>query len=87
MVSQKIVINNPTGLHLRPAGILCNKCMEYKSRVTFQFNDYHANAKSVLSVLGACVKSGDEIELSCEGEDEEVALKEIIGAITDGLGE
>ena len=24
MVSQKITIKNPTGLHLRPAGILCN---------------------------------------------------------------
>ena len=87
MVSQKVTINNPTGLHLRPAGILCNKCMEYKCKIAFRFNDYHANAKSVLSVLGACVKSGDEIELSCDGEDEELALKEIIGAINDGLGE
>ena len=26
-----------------------------------------ANAKSVLSVLGACVKSGDEITFICEG--------------------
>ncbi|MBE6014895.1 MAG: HPr family phosphocarrier protein [Lachnospiraceae bacterium] len=87
MVSQKITITNPTGLHLRPAGILCNKAMEFKSMVTFQFNDYHANAKSVLSVLGACVKSGDEIEISCDGEDEEVALKEVVLAISSGLGE
>ena len=34
-----------------------------------------ANAKSVLSVLGACVKCGDEIEIFCDGEDEEAALK------------
>ena len=87
MVSQKITITNPTGLHLRPAGILCNKAMEFKSMVTFQFNDYHANAKSVLSVLGACVKSGDEIEISCDGEAEEVALKEVVLAISSGLGE
>ena len=25
MVSQKITVNNPSGLHLRPAGILCNE--------------------------------------------------------------
>lgn len=25
MVSQKVVIKNPTGLHLRPAGILCKR--------------------------------------------------------------
>ena len=30
-----------------------------------------ANAKSVLSVLGACIKDRDEIEIICEGVDEE----------------
>ncbi len=87
MVSQKIVIKNPTGLHLRPAGILCKEAMEYKSLITFRFRENTANAKSVLSVLGACVKSGDEIELMCEGEDEEEALKALIQAIESGLGE
>ncbi len=87
MVSQKIVIKNPTGLHLRPAGILCKEAMEFKSLITFRFRENTANAKSVLSVLGACVKSGDEIELMCEGEDEEEALKALIDAIENGLGE
>ncbi len=87
MVSQKIVIKNPTGLHLRPAGILCKEAMEFKSLITFRFRDNTANAKSVLSVLGACVKSGDEIELMCEGEDEEEALNALVNAIENGLGE
>lgn len=46
-----------------------------------------ANAKSVLSVLGACVKSGDEIEFTCEGEDEEAALQAMVDAVNSGLGE
>ena len=46
-----------------------------------------ANAKSVLSVLGACVKCGDEIELVCEGADEEEAMKAMVDAISSGLGE
>lgn len=87
MVSQKVVIKNPTGLHLRPAGILCKEAMQFKSSITFQFNNNTANAKSVLSVLGACVKSGDEIELFCEGEDEEIALNTLVYAIESGLGE
>ena len=62
MVSQKIIINNPSGLHLRPAGILCNEAIKYSSAITFTFEGGTANAKSVLSVLGACVKCGDEIE-------------------------
>ena len=87
MVSQKVTIKNPTGLHLRPAGILCKEAMKFKSLVTFTFRDNTANAKRVLSVLGACVKCGDEIEFTCEGEDEEEALKSLISAVESGLGE
>ena len=87
MVSQKIVIKNPTGLHLRPAGILCKEAMQYKSLITFSFNETTANAKSVLSVLGACVKCGDEIELCCDGEDEKEALRALVTAVESGLGE
>lgn len=87
MVSQKINIMNPTGLHLRPAGNLCKEAMKFKSHVTFEYRGNTANAKSVLSVLGACIKSGDEITLVCEGEDEEEALAALAEAINNGLGE
>ncbi len=88
MVSQKVIIKNPTGLHLRPAGILCKEAMNYKSLITFNFRDNStANAKSVLSVLGACIKSGDEIEFVCQGEDEDEALAALVAAVENGLGE
>lgn len=87
MVSQKIKIMNPTGLHLRPAGNLCKEAMKFKSLITFEYRNNVANAKSVLSVLGACIKSGDEINLICDGEDEEEALASLVRAIEEGLGE
>ena len=87
MVRQKVVIKNPTGLHLRPAGNLCKEAIKYKSLITFTFRDSTANAKSVLSVLGACVKCGDEIELIYDGPDEEEALTALTEAIEGGLGE
>ena len=88
MVSQKVEIVNATGLHLRPAGVLCETAMKFSSKITFTTdNSYEANAKSVLSVLGACVKSGEEIIISCEGEDENEALDEIVSSIEAGLGE
>lgn len=87
MVSQKITIKNPTGLHLRPAGILCKEAMRFQSLITFNYRGNTANAKSVLSVLGACIKTGDEIELICEGADEELALASIVKIIDEGFGE
>lgn len=87
MVTKKVKIINPTGLHLRPAGILCEEAMKYKSLVTFKYGQNEANAKSILSVLGACIKNGDEIELCCNGEDEEEALKNLVHVVETGLGE
>lgn len=87
MITRKIRITNPTGLHLRPAGNLCREAMKYKSTITFEYGDNTANAKSVLSVLGACIKSGDEITLMCDGEDEAEAMAYLSTFITEGLGE
>lgn len=87
MVSQKVTVKNPSGLHLRPAERLCMTAMEFQCKVTFSFRETTANAKSVLSVLGACVKEGDEVTFVCEGVDEEKALQTIVALIEAGLGE
>ena len=87
MISQKVVITNPTGLHLRPAGNLCKVAMNFKSHITFSYGENTANAKCVLSVLGECIKCGDELELKCEGPDEEEAMEALVSAIENGLGE
>ena len=87
MVTQKTTIKNPTGLHLRPAGLFCKTAVQFKSKITFQHKGITANAKSVLSVLGACIKRGDEIQLICEGIDEKEAMEAMVKIIEDGLGE
>lgn len=87
MLSEKVIIKNPSGLHLRPAGLLCKEAMNFKSIISFKINESTANAKSVLSVLGAGVKHGDEIELFCDGEDEKEAIDKLTKLVKDGLGE
>ncbi|WP_026526740.1 HPr family phosphocarrier protein [Butyrivibrio sp. VCD2006] len=87
MITKKVIIKNPTGLHLRPAGNLCKVAMNYKSHITFMYGENSANAKSVLSVLGACIKCGDELEFKCEGPDEVEAMNALVDAIENGLGE
>ncbi len=87
MVRQKITIKNLTGLHLRPAEKLCDEASKYESKIYFQRENTITNAKSLLSILGARVKCGYELEFTCEGEDEEEALAAMIAVINDGLGE
>ena len=87
MVSGTVVVRNASGLHLKPAARFCEEALKYKSTITFTFENTTANAKSVLSILGACVKCGDEIEIGCNGEDEKEALKHLISVVEEGLGD
>ena len=70
MVSATVKVIDETGLHMKPAGILCRKAVKFRSTVKIKNETGIYNAKSVLSVLGACVRYGDEIELICEGPDD-----------------
>lgn len=87
MVRKKVVITNVSGLHLRPVAYFCKEAAKFQCKVRLSFEDTLADAKSVLSVLGACARRGDEIEIICDGVDEEEALAAMVKAVEDGLGE
>ena len=87
MKSEKVQVVNPSGLHLRPAGMLCQTAMKFKSSVAILFEDKEINAKSVLSVMASGVKCGAEIEVQCDGDDEEEALAAVCTLIREGLKE
>ena len=70
MVSEKILVGSALGIHLRPAGAMCDTAVKFDSHITFTF-------KSVISILASGVGCGDEITLIAEGPDEEEALKAV----------
>lgn len=86
MVSQSVVVTEPTGLHLRPAGKFCELSMTFQSKIQIKKGSHYANAKSVLGVLAARVQQGDEIEIICDGEDENEALAALVGKVQEGFG-
>lgn len=86
MVSQKVVVAEPSGLHLRPAGKLCELSLKYESKISIKKGDSTANAKSVLGLLAARIICGDEIEIICDGTDEEEALRAVSEVIQNGFG-
>jgi phosphocarrier protein len=87
MVSQKITITNPQGLHMRPAGVFAKGVAKFDSDINIVFNGKTTNGKSLLNIIGACIKCGNEIEIQCDGPDEEEALQAAIDLIESGLGE
>ena len=87
MISKNLTVVNPSGLHLRPAGVLSQTAMKFKSDITIVSGEEKIVAKSVLNVMAAGIKCGTEITLICDGEDEEEAMKTVSQAIESGLGE
>lgn len=87
MVTQKVTVINPSGLHARPAAVLAKAAAKCKSNVVILCGDKKIQAKSILSIMGAGVKKGAEIEVQCDGETEQEDLKTLVDLIESGLGE
>ena len=81
MITGQVKIRDMSSLHLRPATKISKVACQYKSSIKLSSGSTVANVKSIISLLGACVKFGDEVELSCEGEDEKAAFEEIKGML------
>lgn len=87
MVSQKVVIKNKSGLHARPAANLAKVAGKLDSTVTLLVGEKKIVVKSVLNIMAAAIKCGTEVEIQCEGENEQEDLKTIVDLIESGLGE
>lgn len=87
MVTAKVKIKNPTGLHMRPAQIFVQGLTPFSCEITIAANGKSANAKSILSVMTACFKQGMTLEITCDGADEAQALAQAEALLESGLGE
>lgn len=87
MVSKEFTINNELGMHMRPASLLSQMAAKYQSNITVKHNGKDFNAKSVMLLMTALIKCGSQIELVCDGPDEEAALAEITAFIESGMGD
>lgn len=89
MVSKKITITNLSGLHVGATGKLCDEAVKYTdTEIHFKYKgDHEGNLKSMLSVLGAGIQAGDEIEIFCEGPSEEKALLSLVEMVENNFDE
>lgn len=78
MTTKEVTIQNPSGLQVDLAGEFCDLAMSYDCSVRFFYRGKNeANAKSVLSILGAGIRNDETIEIVCEGEGEQEAVDNI----------
>lgn len=87
MVSQTTKIINKSGFHMTPANTFVSTMSKYKSNVDLIFGDKRINGKSIMNVIGACMKCGTELTIECSGPDEQEMLDKAISLIESGFGE
>ena len=72
---------------MRPAGLFAKEMAKFACDITIVNNGTRTNGKSLLNIIGACIKCGAEVEIECDGADEADALAKAIELIESGLGE
>ena len=87
MIKEKVILQNETGLHARPAGELAKLAATFKCNINLNANGKNASAKSILGIMSLGIKVKTEIEIECDGEDEQTAMAEILKGFENKFGE
>ncbi|MBQ1522957.1 MAG: HPr family phosphocarrier protein [Erysipelotrichaceae bacterium] len=77
MIEYRCIVENPMGLHARPAALLAQLCVNSKCAVTIKCNGKEANGNNVLQILALRAKKGDLIQFSIDGPTENEELENI----------
>ena len=72
-----VTVVDPVGLHARPATVAVNAASKFKSEVKVGYKGRSVNMKSIMGVMSLGIPKQSEITISCEGEDEDVAIEAI----------
>ena len=81
----KHVINDPLGMHARPAGMLVKAVAPFASKITVTAPTGTADAKRLMALMRLAAKQGMELTFTIEGDDEEKAAAELQAFLTANL--
>ena len=81
----KHVINDPLGMHARPAGMLVKAAAPFASKITVTAPTGSADAKRLMALMRLAAKQGMELTITIEGDDEEKAAAELQAFLTANL--
>jgi len=85
MLSENIIVENETGIHARPAGLIVKEASRFKSEVAFIKNSTNYNAKSIMSIMAMAADKGETITITANGTDEAAAMDAMVNLIREGL--
>jgi len=79
MTEKVIVVSNKLGIHARPARMIVQAAMRFKSEITLEKDGATADAKSIMSVMMLAAAKKARVIVRATGEDENEAVETIAG--------
>lgn len=88
MQEKQFTVEDPLGLHARPAGLIVKEAQRYPCEITLtvQGSGKSASAKGLFGLLGLGVRQGDLLTLITDGQNETEALHGVGAVIKERLG-
>lgn len=74
MTTKSIQIQLEHGLEARPVALLVQEASKYDSVIYIQSGDKKVNAKSIMGMMSLGLDNGEELVVSADGEDEQMAV-------------
>lgn len=87
MVEKTVEITNPIGLHARPAAIFVQTAGKFTSNIWLIKENKKVNAKSIMGLMSLAIPKGTTVVIGAEGEDEDLAVNELVELIQSGFKE
>lgn len=78
-------IQDPQGLHARPAGQLAQTVGRLESTVNLIFGETEVSAKKVIGMMRLCLKQGATVTFQVEGDTEEADAAYLAAFCRDNL--
>jgi phosphotransferase system HPr (HPr) family protein len=87
VLTTKVVVINPQGLHARPADLLVRTAARFQAEVRMAKDNQWVDCKSILSILTLGAEQGTSLDLAASGEDAGEAIAAIADLFAHGFYE
>ena len=78
-------IRDESGIHARPAGLIVKKCKESGCTVEVKYGDKTADGTKLFSIMSLGVKSGDTVDVTVTGDNENEAADSLLRFFKENL--
>ena len=87
MVQRTVTIQNKNGIHARPAAEIVKTAAKFRCEITLIRDDLEVNGKSIMGVMMLAAEFGSQLNIRCDGADEQPALDALAALIESRFGE